>query len=339
MAMTVIKSSSRWLLAAGLLAAAAPLHAAQIDPYLPNDAQWMLNVNVRQLLDSPIIKKYALPTLQEKLKESKDAQDTLTSLGFDPLQDINSVTVAGPGVESDNQPKFLAIIHGKFDVTKFQAKAQEAAKDKDRLRIVQEGGYTLYQVPLPGGPQGGAQGSRILYAAIIDESTLVFALDKDRVIDALDKKAGKKQANLAAEFSALLQNEDPTQSISFVILGNVLTKAAPDETVKEHVSTIKKVVGAIKIGSDVKLGMSIDNKDASAAKDLQDKIEQHVEQAKGAVELYREQLPMLAVVLDVLDVLKVNAKDRDVTIKAEVGADKIDKALNKENKAEKDKGK
>lgn len=319
---------SGWLLAAALLATAAPARAAETDPYLPNDAHWVLTINARQLLESPLVKKLALEHIQKVLQESDQAKKTMQELGFDPLKDIDRITVAGPGSESTSTPKFLVICHGRFDTAKFRTTAEQEAKNEN-LRILTEDGYTIYEVAPPSWQGGEARGSRTLYVAIVDDHTITAAFDKAQVIETLEKKAGKKSSAIPPELQALLARSNPEQSVSFVLLGSVIHKFASEET-KEHVEPIQNVVGGLNLGNEVKFDASIHSKDAEAAKDLQQKIQQAVEQAKGAIEIYKEQAPAVGALLDVLDVLKVETKDQNVLLNADVGSDKIEKSLKKD---------
>ena len=53
------------VLAAGL---AAPARAAEVDPLLPAETESVMFVNVRQVLDSDLVKKYALGQIKQALK-------------------------------------------------------------------------------------------------------------------------------------------------------------------------------------------------------------------------------------------------------------------------------
>src|SRR5258707_15347454 len=112
------------VLAVGLLA--APARAAEVDKYLPSEAEAVMFVNVRQILDSAVVKKYALELAKDGLKNNVDAQQMLNAFGLDPFKDITSFTVAtGGGI---SEPKLLAIMHGTFDVAKIQAAVEAHAK-------------------------------------------------------------------------------------------------------------------------------------------------------------------------------------------------------------------
>src|SRR5262245_50998705 len=108
-AMSLSLRSCRWLLPCALAALALPARAAEVDKYLPNDTQGVLSVNVRQLLDSSLIKKHGLEQIRAGLENNQKAQDLLKSLDFDPLKDIGSITAAGPG--GDDPDKGLVILH------------------------------------------------------------------------------------------------------------------------------------------------------------------------------------------------------------------------------------
>ena len=71
---------------------AGPARAAEVDPYLPDDTEVLVTVNVRQVLDSPLVKKSTLEKLREALKDIDMAEDVLKDLGFDPFKDLDRVT-------------------------------------------------------------------------------------------------------------------------------------------------------------------------------------------------------------------------------------------------------
>ncbi len=66
--------------------AAVPGRAADLDPYLPEDTETVINLNLRQILDSPLIKKHALEHAQEALRGQDQIQDILKDLRLRPVQ-------------------------------------------------------------------------------------------------------------------------------------------------------------------------------------------------------------------------------------------------------------
>src|SRR5262245_3368177 len=107
------------LVVAALLAA-GPLRAAELDKHLPGDTAAVAVINVRQLLDSPLGKKFLIERYQAALKQNEEAQRMFTALNLDPLKDIDSVVVSASTLDPE---KVLLLVHGKFDLAKLQAAA------------------------------------------------------------------------------------------------------------------------------------------------------------------------------------------------------------------------
>ena len=84
---------SHWL---AVVLAAQTTRAADPDKLLPADAEFVLSVNVKQIVESDIIKKYALAQMKQAL-QGNDAQKMLKELGLDPLKDIDRVVLGGSG--------------------------------------------------------------------------------------------------------------------------------------------------------------------------------------------------------------------------------------------------
>jgi hypothetical protein len=51
-----------------------PVAAAPVDKYLPDDTEALVALNIRQLLDSPVVKKHALAKIKEYIKSNEDAE-------------------------------------------------------------------------------------------------------------------------------------------------------------------------------------------------------------------------------------------------------------------------
>ena len=94
--------SSRFAIAAALAVALAPTaRAADVDKLIPADAEYVVHFNLKQLLGSEIIKKYALDQLKQAL-QGNDAQAMLKELGLDPLKDIQKITIGASGTDQND---------------------------------------------------------------------------------------------------------------------------------------------------------------------------------------------------------------------------------------------
>jgi len=130
------------VLIAGSVTATA--RAAEPDKLLPATTEGVLQVNVRQILDSDIAKKYALEQLKQVL-DGQDAKKVLTELGLDPLKDIEQLVVGFSG-SGKADAKALIILHGKFTPDKlYMAAEAQAKKDPDKFSMIKEGSTIFFK--------------------------------------------------------------------------------------------------------------------------------------------------------------------------------------------------
>jgi hypothetical protein len=241
---------------------------------LPNDSEYVLTVNIRKAVDSPLLKGY-VPWLKLALRAT-EYKDFLPA-GFDLFKHIDSMTCAGPiSVEKE---KGLAIFTGKFDVAQFQKHGEETAKKKPKLlKITKLGDARVWEITT----REGEDGSVSRYALLLDKHTLLLAGSKDYLKDALAKAAGKKKTELKKELKALLEKADQKLTVSAVFLTSPLAKvlanvevggmpAVPDEA-NGLLDKLKGISAGIMLGDDLKILVGIGTKDKEAAQDMTQKV-------------------------------------------------------------------
>lgn len=312
------------VLTAALLVPALPARAAEPDKYLPDDAEVVLSVNVRQILDAPLLQKAAAGALKSALAGNPDVQKVLEALGFDPLKDVNSVTAALTGVSAD--AKGLIIVHGKMNKAKFEAQAEKYAREKaDAIKVHAAGGNKIFEFKNP-----NEESKEPVFASLLSDSTLVLSPSKEPVLDALAKAAGKKQGTVKKDLADLIAKADAKQSMWFVVPGSTLAKADvanADERAKKTLGKIQSLIGGAHIDKDIKLDLAIGTKDAAAAKELVDEIKEGLEQAKQLLMLFAGQEPKLQPVVDMVNNLKTTAEGSTVTIKGEMSGKSLEKVI------------
>jgi len=319
---------SAWLCAAGALLAALPARAGEVDRYLPDDAEMVLSVNVRRILDSDFFKRNVEPQARDALKGLDEAEDVLKDLGFDPFTDVDRVIAARPaGVDQD---RGLVIVHGRFDLDKFRAKAEQAAKDEpDVLKIhkVNDGEgakFQIYEVS----PTDQADP---VFVALPDGSTLLASPGKDYVVDALRKQNLKEKPALKnKDMQALLEHMDDKLAVSVAVVGDALREGAPDE-VKELFEKIDAIGGGVSVGEEIKIEIVVSAKDGDDAKDLGEAAKDYLKQGRLMLAaLAFAQSNQIDALLDVVNGVRVSVKDKTVMFKASVSSDVIDDALKKD---------
>jgi hypothetical protein len=302
-------------LAVALPAFAADAPAPGLEKYLPDGADGVIVVNVRQLLDSELIKKAGL----DKALAGEDAQKSFKALGLDPLKDVERVVVTSDKEKADEA---LLIVQGKFDPAKLSAAIEAVAKDKPDHIKIHKGEYgKVYEMSnldevmklLP--PAVGALGNfkgRSAFATIPDKGHVVVAFSKESAETVLLKAAGKKTTKLSnKELPALLAKIDLKQSVAVAM-------PSPDEKVKS-------VTGGITVTSDVKTRITVAASDADAAKQLDTLIGEQIKMARDLVGLVTLQEKGLMPALDILDGVKHEAKDSSIGISSDIKGETLQK--------------
>jgi len=309
-------------LAATLSAAPA---RADVTKYLPNDTEILLRVNVRQILDSALVKKHGIDKIKDLINQSNEAQQALQALGLDPLKDVNVLTVAGPG--GNDPEKGLFLIEGNFNAEKFNALAEQAAKDNpDSLKVSKIGDRKVWEVTVPGAPQS-------LHVLLLDKNTLVAAASKAGLTEVIDRAAGKKKGTLNKNVKALLDKTSPKQSLTFIALGSALVKSLEDapipnvDKVLPLLKDFKGFSGGLTVGETIKLQFAVDSKDAQSAKDFADKADVGLAAIQLFVRAQAKDDKRLEPVVEIVRTLRVDAEGSFIIVRAEVTEEVIAKAL------------
>jgi hypothetical protein len=306
------------------LAAALPVNAAEADKFLPEDTVLVGSINVKQIVESPLFKQYGEGKLRELLKTQDEATQILGDLGFDPFKDLTSVTTAFTSVGPGAKPYMIA--HGKFDVAKFAAKADEAAKNHGEiLKIHKEGGHAVYEVTPPSEQEA-------LFVAVVDNSTMVAAHDKDFVAQSFSR-AADSQSKAKKEIQDLIARVDPKFSAWFVVPGTALSQGelGKQEEAKKIVDKIDSVIGGIAINKDVKLSATLGAGSADNAKQLAEAVTKQLDDLKKAIQMFPAP-PEFAPLVNLANDIKTATEGSAVTIKAEVSEATIKEAVKKAEK-------
>jgi hypothetical protein len=320
-------------MAAKPLPAETKAETANLERLLPDDAEAVIVINFKQLLNSPLLKKGgALESLKDLLKKNDDAQKAIADLGLDPFTDIDAMISAQCGEGPD---KGLIAVTGKFDVAKFDSKADAVAKEKkDAIKIhsVASGKdeYKVYEVSdldqlikfpaelAPFGPDASA-----VFVGV-DKSAIVMSSSKEYVADALAKAAGKKKTELKSkEIQKLLAKVDAKQTLSLVVLASILTKGPLGEEpqAKDVLDKIENITGGITVNDGIKTQLVLAAKDSEAAKAVNKKVGEGLDEAQQLVGALADLRKELAPLLDVVKGVKVAAKDKAVTIDSDISGE------------------
>jgi WD40 repeat protein len=298
-------------------------------PLLPDDTEILATINVKQILDSALVKKVGLDKVKDALKNQDKAQQVLDALGFDPFKDLDSITVAGPG--SKDSDKGLVILKGTFDVAKFRTVADAAARDHpDIFKTVKVpdglgGNYEMYEVSPPGVPTS-------FFVSIASKDYILIAPAKDYLIDAHDKLAGRKKTNLKSkEMAALIGRLDPKQSMTVAVVARGLEQSplAEQETSRQIIEKLDDVIFGVTIDKDVSMTLSVTAKDAKSAEALDDEIRNGLNAALGFAAWFASQRKELTPLVDTLKSIKPETRGKIVSVKVKFEGDEVEKLFPK----------
>ncbi len=315
------------VLAMSALLGSSALRAA--DPKLfPKDTEVVLTFNLKQILDSELVKAQKDAVNQakamfENLAGDNPASKYLKDAGFDLFRDLHSITVAGPGKKDFKSG--LIVIEGKFNVEKINAAAADAAKDNAAaLKITKSGSQTIYEITPPNEKQ--------VYATFFNDSTLIAAPTKDILNGALGRANGSvKKSALKKEFATLLETTNKKQSLSFAATGPALAKMlenAPNgEVAAQLIQNIDGLAGALTIAKDIQFQLAVNASDEATAKDLAQKGRAALGLLQTLVSVKAKEDEKLLPVVDIVKTLRITNQGSNLVFRGEASLEAIEKLI------------
>ena len=312
------------------VALAAPVaRAAEPDKLLPADADTVTYVNVKQLVDSDVIKKYALEQIKQAL-DGQEAKKLLEEMGLNPLKDIEKVWIGSAG-KDQNDMKALVIIHGAFDPDKlFKTAEAQTKKDGDKFSMVKDGKTTMFKYqPDQGNP---------VYGTVVNEKTVVAGTDKKLVAEALKAAEGDKKAPIKKELTDLVKTMDEKASAFAVSLvkgkfENVKIPAQISDTL--NLGALEKVLPktdtltfVMKVTGDITLEVVFGMEDDDSATDMDAALAKAIDSIKALVPILAAADPKAKPLTDVVKTLKVATKKKNVTITGKITGENLGKMIN-----------
>jgi len=327
-----MRRSSRWfpIGALAIVLAAGPARAIDVEALLPKESDAVVSINVRQLLDSDIIKRFALDIIKKGMKENQETQRAFDALGLDPLKDFNRVTV-GIGGEDATDAKAVIVVEGKFDPKKINDTAAEFAQKKgEKIAVDKLDGKTIYKIT-------GDNQPNPFFAAVLDASTIVLATTKEHLGRAFQAAQGNVKSELKKELAELVKKADPQATLYLVAAtkGKLDKVPVPDPNVAKVLQDIESLTADLRVEKDVKLELVMGVKDDDVATALNGMVEEGLKQAQQFVPLIALQNPQLKPLGDMVNSIKTKAKGKSVVINAMLPGDAIELMIKESEKSKK----
>jgi hypothetical protein len=312
----------RKLAAAGLTVlfsvASAPA-AAVPDRLTPSDAEMVVQINVRQLLQTPLVKKHALDSLKALLEHSTETHQLLRAAGLNLFQDIDTMALSLSGHPLSNG-KLLVVVRGCFAPDKVRTAADDyAQKHPNRLKRFQDDGLLMWEIH---------NENKTLYAAFADSKTLVMtAAQKDTV--AAVRRAGQPPQRPSAAMQAALAHLKGSENVWLALAATDELKQLlkGDDMSKDFAAALQAVTGALELNDDAQVRLMVHTNSAEAATQIKSKLE--------------ELMPLLAflgagkdtnsqIVKELIDSIQLKTEKNAVCLRLHITDAQIDKARKKD---------
>jgi Holliday junction resolvase len=299
---------------------------------LPAETDSVIQIKMKDMMASPIIQKYAIGVMKEQLAKDGEFQEVIKATGLDITKDIETVTVGSDAVASmakgpGGKPKVLGVVSGKFDSAKLNAAAKKAIEDKKaKVKISDVAGKTFYEFE-------GQAGGEPMFASIVSDNQILFGSTKESIQTVIDGKAtGPKSEELANIVNKL----DSKSMVRIVALtkGHLENLPIPEgdesmQKMKKLLPKVENLVVEIKMATDAELNISFGSDSKETAQSLSELLSPYLDQAKGMAPLLVGQMPQVKPLLEVVNSLKVEAKDKSTQLSATMKESVLQKMMEK----------
>lgn len=186
--------------------AGSAVFAADLMPLIPQEADFVFQVNVAKFLATPEVKKALEENLQKNPDQKKAYDEFMAKTGFNPMEGLTQFVVFTSGKVDPTNPSQMAgaIIEGKFD----PAKITEAIKaDKEAAKDVEITKIDGFDAIVPKNKKDG-------FGIFLDAATAVVGAEPGvNAVKAVKMGKGKAVTE-RKDFYAILQKLDAQATIS-----------------------------------------------------------------------------------------------------------------------------
>jgi len=316
-------------IAAAVFALALSGPVSAFEKYLPEKTEVVVGMNVRQIIESPPIKKYGPALMAEfwfkfLVLTNKEGFKALIEGNPGVFQKDKAkageqlaimaeygagLVIAGPLDGRDEDA--LVIIQGKFE----PEKVREIVRFADSTRFLglsvttqKVGEREVYEV-VP--PQIGAKG---LFVAVADSQHILLAESKEWILASLADSTSNAKPRFNDRLQTLLGKVDRTQSAWMV--------AAPVKDLQ-----LEEVTAGIRIDSDIRMEVNVVAKSAVEAQAIAQEATTGLGQLGGVLKDLAREFPELSPLVTLPEAAKVTQEGKAVHLSAQIAAPVVEDVL------------
>ena len=297
--------------------------------YFPDDTELVLILNVRQVLNSELVRREKaarehLTSLLNQFAGEHPALRCLKEAGADFPRDLSSITFAAP--RGKGLAAGLLILEGDFGAERLGAALAGVARaSPEALKIDRAGRATLYEIAAPAG--------RRYHAALVSEHTLVVSTARVAVTDAVARSDRRAKSGLRNELTTLLSLNAGEPSVRFVATGRALSHLLAAASVPNAATTVAALKsldglsGAITLAAPVQFQVGIFARDDDTSKKLAAAGDSATRNLRAFVQQQARQDNKLLPLVEVANSLRVTAAGPTVLLRGEASLDSIEKLM------------
>ncbi|MDN5280785.1 MAG: hypothetical protein PWR01_4750 [Clostridiales bacterium] len=182
------------------------IFAADLFQLIPQEADFVIQVNVKKILSHPEAQKALMENLEKSPEQKKAFDEFVKNTGFNPMENLNQVVIFSSGKVDPKKPAQMAgaIFDGKFEIAKI---LESIAKDKKAAKEVEVTKIDGFDAVIPKDKKDG-------YGLFLDASTAVVGAEPG-VMAVKDVKKNKgKSVTTRKDFYTILQKTDKQATVS-----------------------------------------------------------------------------------------------------------------------------
>jgi len=286
---------------------------------LPPNAEIILTINVKQILDSELVKSQ-----QQAIQQIKEYTKPFQKLGFDPFQDLIAITIASPGLDVGAFGPFdlFIIMDMAVDPARFSAAARDAAAAIGDVRIRKFGNLEVFEFDAPT--------KKKIYAALVGGKSLVLTAEEEALKAAIERSKGDQI--VAAKVKHHIKAANAKQSLNFALSGAFLGKlvgkieresGSKESPVTKYLANIEGLSGAVTVTKEIGFQFS------ATAKDEKSAVEMAAIGRGGLILLNAfvagQESPELAPLIDIARTLRISSAGTDILLTGQVSAQNLEK--------------
>jgi hypothetical protein len=298
--------------------AAAPARAAEVDQLLPARTELVVSVNLRQILDSPVVKKHVLPEVDSKVaQELFQVVKLVNLLGLNPIKDVASFTVASPGDPDGGD--WVVIVRGTFDVRRLHAAADQWAQSRPGTVTVHEDEKIRIYEDLTQKDKAAPR-----FYALLDSEVAVISPSKARVLEVLARRTAKEPAKANAGLAELAGKQNNKQCIWIASV----TSDGVKKNLNGPLALAGKVVslgGGVTLTEDIQLNLRVQMSDTRSAREMRQQLEALKAIAILAISVNDDLKDYGPVLMDVLNAIALSQEQGTIGVDLKISGSTLER--------------